>query len=59
MSFISFKLSTFGISVPSNGIPSSTHNGSCVPLIEAVPRILIFTGAPGAPVEGRVERPAI
>ena len=47
-----------GTSVPSNGIPSNTHNGSCVPLIEAVPRILIFTGAPGAPEVAIVERPA-
>ena len=35
-----------GISVPSIGIPSSTHSGSWVPLMEAVPRMRIFTGAP-------------
>ena len=48
-----------GMSVPSIGIPSSTHKGSCVPLIDAVPRIRIFTGAPGAPVAVIDERPAI
>ena len=45
----------FGISVPSNGSPSNTHNGSCAPFIEEVPRILIFTGAP---VDVTAESPA-
>jgi len=30
-------------------MPSNTHNGSCVPFSEAVPRIRIRAGAPGAP----------
>ena len=58
-SSIAFNRSKSGTSVPSSGIPSSTHKGSCVPLSEAVPRIRIFTGAPGAPVEGVIAIPAI
>ena len=46
---LSLSLLISGISVPSKGIPSNTHNGSCVPFNEAVPRIRIRAGAPGAP----------
>ena len=48
-----------GMSVPSSGMPSKTQRGSCDPFSEAVPRILIFTGAPGAPDEVTADKPAI
>ena len=48
-----------GMSVPSKGIPSNTHNGSCVPFNEAVPRIRIRAGAPGAPEVVVTATPAI
>jgi len=52
-------LSILGISVPSRGIPSNTHNGSCVPFIDAVPRIRILAGDPGAPEVFVTDTPAI
>ena len=51
--------SNLGISVPSKGMPSNTHNGSCVPFSEAVPRIRIRAGAPGAPEVVVTATPAI
>ena len=47
------------MSVPSNGMPSSTQSGSCVPLMEDVPRMRNFTGAPGEPEEVTLDSPAI
>ena len=47
-----------GKSVPSRGMPSSTQSGSCVPLSDAVPRIRILAGAPGAPLTAVVCTPA-
>ena len=49
----------FGTSFPSNGKPSITHNGSCGPEREAVPRILILLGEPGEPVSVETATPAI
>ena len=56
---LSVSLSKSGISVPSNGIPSNTHSGSCVPFSDAVPRIRIRAGAPGAPEVVVTDTPAI
>ena len=56
---MSFNTSILGMFVPSNGIPSSTHKGSCVPFREDVPRIRILAGAPGVPEMLLTESPAI
>ena len=56
---LSVASSNLGISVPSKGIPSNTHNGSWVPFKEAVPRIRIRAGAPGAPEVVVTATPAI
>ena len=47
------------MSLPSSGMPSSTHSGSVLPFSVTVLRILTLLAPPGAPVVGVEVRPAI
>ena len=55
----SFDDQSEGMSLPSSGMPSSTHSGSVFPFSVTVLRILILLAPPGAPEVGVEVRPAI